>query len=90
MVIFPYLSDSSYLSLHDSDEEMDELVNNFPEWHEIYPVPIQKIRHLNIPSINVGVYGFDAHRWTERVHKPYSFVTVPRLIRDMTKSWLKI
>lgn len=86
---FPYLSDSSYLSLHDTDEEIDYLVDNFPEWNKIYPVPIKDIRKLNIPSINVGVYGFDAHRWTERVYKPYSFETVPKLIRDMTNSWLK-
>ncbi|WP_445492009.1 M20/M25/M40 family metallo-hydrolase [Niallia sp. 03133] len=86
---FPYLSDSSYLSLHDTDEEIDYLVDNFPEWNKIYPVPIKDIRKLNIPSINVGVYGFDAHRWTERVYKPYSFDTVPKLIRDMTNSWLK-
>ncbi|ALC82870.1 MULTISPECIES: M20/M25/M40 family metallo-hydrolase [Bacillus] len=87
---FPYLTDSSYLSLHDTDEEVDYLVDNFPEWNKIYPVPIKNIRKLNIPSINVGVYGFDAHRWTERVYKPYSFDTVPRLIRNMTRSWLKV
>jgi arginine utilization protein RocB len=86
---FPYLSDSSYLSLHDTDEELSSLVDNFPEWEKIYPVPVTKIRELNIPAINVGVYGMDAHRWTERVHKPYSFETVPLLIRDMTKIWLK-
>lgn len=87
---FPYLSDSSYLSLHDTDEEIDSLIENFPEWKSIYPVPVEKIRQLNIPAINVGVYGFDAHRWTERVYKPYSFHTVPLLIRDITKEWLEI
>lgn len=86
---FPYLTDSSYLSLHDTDEEVAALIDNFPEWEKIYPVPVTKIRELNIPAINVGVYGADAHRWTERVYKPYSFATVPGIIRDMTKSWLK-
>jgi arginine utilization protein RocB len=85
---FPYLSDSSYLSLHDTDEEVAALIDNFPEWERIYPVPVKRIRQLNIPAINVGVYGLDAHRWTERVYKPYSFETVPNMIRDMTKQWL--
>lgn len=85
---FPYLSDSSYLSLHDTDEEVAFLIDNFPEWEKIYPVPVAKIRQLDIPAINVGVYGLDAHRWTERVYKPYSFETVPQLIRDLTMSWL--
>jgi arginine utilization protein RocB len=86
---FPYLTDSSYLSLHDTDEEVASLIDNFPEWDKIYPVPVKKIRELNVPAINVGVFGLDAHRWTERVYKPYSFETVPRMIRDMAGSWLK-
>jgi arginine utilization protein RocB len=86
---FPYLTDSSYLSLHDTDEEVAALIDNFPEWDRIYPVPVKRIRELNIPAINVGVYGLDAHRWTERVYKPYSFDTVPKMIREMTCAWLK-
>jgi arginine utilization protein RocB len=86
---FPYLTDSSYLSLHDTDEEVSALIDNFPEWERIYPVPVKQIRDLNVPAINVGVYGHDAHRWTERVYKPYSFDTVPSMIREMTGQWLK-
>lgn len=85
---FPYLSDSSYLSLHDTEEEIESLIHNFPEWKSIYPVPVDKIRELNVPAINIGVYGMDAHRWTERVYKPYSFETLPHLIRDLTVCWL--
>lgn len=85
---FPYLSDSSYLSLHDTEEEIDSLIHNFPEWKSIYPVPVDRIRELNVPAINIGVYGMDAHRWTERVYKPYSFETLPHLIRDLTLCWL--
>ncbi|GEN54525.1 M20/M25/M40 family metallo-hydrolase [Halobacillus faecis] len=82
---FPFLSDSSYLSLHDSEEEVQALIDNFPEYHEIYPVPIQEIRKLNIPSINMGVYGKDAHKYTERVYKPYTFTTLPQLTRQVTE-----
>ncbi|KHF39508.1 M20/M25/M40 family metallo-hydrolase [Halalkalibacter okhensis] len=85
---FPYLSDSSYLSLHDTDEEINSLVKNFPEWDKIYPVPVNGIRQLNIPSINMGVYGKDAHQWSERVYKPYTFHILPKLIRQVTKEML--
>ncbi|QHT48748.1 M20/M25/M40 family metallo-hydrolase [Bacillus sp. SB49] len=81
---FPFLSDSSYLSLHDSNEEVKSLINNFPEYEKIYPVPIQEIRKLNIPSITMGVFGKDAHKYTERVYKPYSFRILPHLIREVT------
>ncbi|WP_226580967.1 M20/M25/M40 family metallo-hydrolase [Halobacillus litoralis] len=82
---FPFLSDSSYLSLHDSEEEVQSLINNFPEYDQIYPVPIQEIRKLNIPSINMGVYGKDAHKYTERVYKPYTFTILPQLTRQVTE-----
>lgn len=85
---FPYLSDSSYLSLHDTDNAIDSLIGNFPEWEEIYPVPVHDIRKLNIPSINMGVYGQDAHQRTERVYKPYSFQTLPYVIRKLTEKML--
>lgn len=86
---FPYLSDSSYLSLHDTDEEIAALVDNFPEWDTIYPVPVKKIRDLNIPSINLGIYGKDAHKWTERVYKPYTFHVLPKVTREVAKAILK-
>ncbi|MCE7793185.1 M20/M25/M40 family metallo-hydrolase [Salipaludibacillus sp. CUR1] len=85
---FPFLSDSSYLSLHDTDTEIDHLIDNFPEWEEIYPVPVHDIRKLNIPSINMGVYGRDAHKRTERVYKPYTFHTLPYIIRSLTEKML--
>jgi arginine utilization protein RocB len=86
---FPYLADGSFLSLHETDEEILSLVNNFPEWDSIYPLPINEIRNLNIPSINIGVYGKDGHKWTERVYKPYTFNVLPRLIRKVTLQLLK-
>jgi arginine utilization protein RocB len=86
---FPYLADGSFLSLHETDEEICSLVNNFPEWDSIYPLPINEIRNLNIPSINIGVYGKDGHKWTERVYKPYTFNVLPRLIRKVTLQLLK-
>jgi arginine utilization protein RocB len=79
---FPYLADGSFLSLHETDEEIGSLIHNLPEWESIYPVPVQSIRELNIPSVNMGVYGKDGHKWTERVYKPYTFHVLPELIRN--------
>ncbi|TCP31310.1 arginine utilization protein RocB [Scopulibacillus darangshiensis] len=81
---FPFLSDSSYLALYETDEELDALIRNFSGWQSLYSLPVKEIRALGIPSINLGVYGKDAHKWTERVHKPYSFETLPRMIRMLT------
>ncbi|MFT9849509.1 hypothetical protein [Aneurinibacillus sp. REN35] len=81
---FPYLADGSFLSLHETDEEILSLIKNFPQWHQIYPVPVNDIRDLNIASVNIGVYGKDGHKWTERVYKPYTFGVLPSLIRAVT------
>ncbi|MED0675307.1 M20/M25/M40 family metallo-hydrolase [Aneurinibacillus thermoaerophilus] len=81
---FPYLADGSFLSLHETDEEILSLIKNFPEWENIYPVPVNEIRSLNISSVNIGVYGKDGHKWTERVYKPYTFGVLPGLIRAVT------
>ncbi|WP_404450972.1 M20/M25/M40 family metallo-hydrolase [Virgibacillus necropolis] len=85
---FPYLADGSFLSLHETDAEIAALINNLPEMDTLYPIPFQEIRKLNVPSINMGVYGKDGHKWTERVYKPYSFEILPRLIRDTTVKML--
>lgn len=80
MKFFPSLSDSSYLKIDDNFEELDKLTFNFPGWGQVYEVPLKKIKKLNIPIVNYGCYGKDAHKWTERVYKPYSFEVLPKLI----------
>ncbi|KZO00840.1 M20/M25/M40 family metallo-hydrolase [Pseudobacillus badius] len=85
---FPYLADGSYLSIHETNEELQSLLNNLPNVGNLYTLPVEEIRRLNIPSINMGVYGKDGHKWTERVYKPYSFGVLPGLIRETTISLL--
>ena len=86
---FPYLADGSFLSLHETDEEIDAFTRNFPGWGIAGAIPFREIRELNIPSINIGVYGKDGHKWTERVYKPYSFGVLPKLIQETTVQMLK-
>ncbi|HOO28260.1 MAG TPA: M20/M25/M40 family metallo-hydrolase [Lachnospiraceae bacterium] len=85
---FPSLSDSSYLKLDDSPESIECLVGNFPQQKQIYPIPFEEIRKMNIPAVNYGCYGKDAHKWTERVYKPYSFGVLPELIRETVTYYL--
>ncbi|WP_393960149.1 M20/M25/M40 family metallo-hydrolase [Priestia megaterium] len=86
---FPYLADGSFLSLHETDKEIDAFTRNFPGWGIAGTIPFHEIRELNIPSINIGVYGKDGHKWTERVYKPYSFGVLPKLIQETTVHMLK-
>ena len=77
---FPSLSDSSYIKIDDDKESIKSLIENFPQYDLLYPVPLLKIKDLNIPAIDYGCYGKDAHKWTERLYKPYSFEVLPKLI----------
>lgn len=86
---FPSLTDSSYLSLDDTDDEIEVLRRNFPKMESLYPVPIDKIRKLNIPALNIGTWGKDAHKKIERVYKPYTFGVLPRVIKTFCKNLLK-
>jgi arginine utilization protein RocB len=86
---FPSLTDSSYLAMDDSDKDIEDIRSNFPGMDELYPVPVKTIKGLNIPAINLGVWGKDAHKWTERVYKPYSFQTLPELTLKFTLSLLE-
>jgi arginine utilization protein RocB len=86
---FPFLADGSYLSIHETNEELESLLHNLPDLGDMYSLPIQEIRRLNIPSLNFGVYGKDGHKWTERVYKPYTFTVLPELIRKATVRLLK-
>ena len=55
-------------------------MENFVKKDRLYPVDFDKIADLNIFAINIGTYGKDAHQWTERVYKPYTFGTLPKLV----------
>ena len=86
---FPSLSDSSYLKIDDKMSGVELLLSNFPAYHKLYPVPLKEIKKLNIPAVNYGVYGKDAHKWTERVYMPYSFETLPKLIIKTVEHFLE-
>ena len=77
---FPSLSDSSYLKVDDAPASRKLLMENFVKKDRLYPVDFEKIADLNIFAINFGTYGKDAHQWTERVYKPYTFGTLPKLV----------
>ena len=85
---FPSLSDSSYIKIDDSDESINALKNNFPMMNKFYDLPIETIKSLNIPALDFGVYGKDAHKWMERVNKPYSFEILPELILEAVHTML--
>ena len=78
---FPGLSDVSYCRLRDPDLVMPILENEMPLYRKGYNLPLSVIGGLDIPAINIGPYGKDAHKRTERLHIPFSTEVVPKLLK---------
>ncbi|RUV67723.1 hypothetical protein EOA50_29170 [Mesorhizobium sp. M1A.F.Ca.IN.020.30.1.1] len=51
---------------------------------------VDKVRQnvLSFPVVNVGPWGREYHQRLERVHTPYSFDELPRLLREIVSRLL--
>lgn len=83
MSYFPGLSDVSYCRLRDRDLVMSVLENEMPLYGKGYNLPLSVIGELDIPAINIGPYGKDAHKRTERLNIPFSTDVVPKLLKHV-------
>ncbi|HEY7779438.1 MAG TPA: M20/M25/M40 family metallo-hydrolase [Ktedonobacterales bacterium] len=90
---YPYISDMSYLRL-DPGVDTAALTANMPVWRAptaparggAYTLPLDDIRALDLPVVNLGPYGRGAHQRGERVLMSYSFGVLPRLIHEVIES----
>ncbi|QQE73378.1 M20/M25/M40 family metallo-hydrolase [Brevibacillus composti] len=74
---FPYICDMSMVALRDDEEAIRAVSDNNPGWGTKHYVNYQDIRELNVPAINIGPYGYDAHKKYERMEIKFSAEIVP-------------
>lgn len=86
---FKGLSDMSYFALHDAEEVISYLQPNIPSWGIRYSIPVEAIKKLDLPVLNIGPYGKDAHKFTERLHLPYWHNVAPRLLKFAVEEILR-
>jgi arginine utilization protein RocB len=82
---FPYISDMSFVALSDNEEGIQAVIRNNPAWGKKHYVEFQDIRDINVPVINIGPYGLDAHKKLERMEATFSLETVPNLTYQVVK-----
>ena len=87
-MFYPYISDSSFMSIIEDKSKMQALENNMPAWGTKYTHPIEDILHVNVPVVNIGTYGKDGHKLSERVHMKYSFENIPNITYKTIKELL--
>ncbi|CAN5596374.1 M20/M25/M40 family metallo-hydrolase [soil metagenome] len=83
---FPGISDMSFLGGNLSAEDA-ALVNANTPVRSVQAGGAMPLTSLNLPTVNIGPWGRDYHRRTERVYMPYSFTVVPELIWRIVNDW---
>lgn len=83
---FNGISDLSYINYDEQDEGWKDYVRNTPTWGDIYTIPFTAMQQLQAPVLNVGPFGKDAHKVTERLHQQSAFVKTPRLVEKLVRS----
>lgn len=80
---FASISDLSYLGFQGEKEELTPLASNTPGWGIIYDIPLDDLLKLDIPAVNLGPMGKDAHKFVERLELDYSLDVVPKLLKSL-------
>ena len=71
---FAGISDVSFFGQASGD--LSVVAANTPIWGKGFVVP----EPGGFPCINIGPWGRDYHTWTERLHAPYAFAVLPRVL----------
>ncbi|WP_199534006.1 M20/M25/M40 family metallo-hydrolase [Romboutsia weinsteinii] len=77
---FPYISDLSYGACPKDPSIIHALKSNMPGFGSKYYLPLEDMQKLDLPVLDIGSFGKDAHKFTERIEKKYSFEVAPVLV----------
>lgn len=74
------ISDLSYTSMENSGEVLEALKSSMPLLGEFYDIPTDSIERISMPCINIGPWGKDFHKLTERVSIEDLYIRTPQII----------
>ncbi len=86
---FPYISDLSYGAAPKDPQIIAAIKDNMPGFGKTYSLPLEDMQKLDLPVLDIGSFGKDAHKFTERIEKTYSFEVAPELVERTIKNLLK-
>ncbi|SDK95407.1 M20/M25/M40 family metallo-hydrolase [Lacicoccus qingdaonensis] len=86
---FNGISDLSYVNYTGSEAGWMSFMENMPVWGEPYTIPFKEMQNLKAPVLNVGPYGKDAHKMSERLHKDSAFIYTPDVLRKLMTSYIQ-
>ena len=77
---FPGISDMSFFGKSNAD--LSAVAANMPVWGKGFVMA----EPAGLPCINIGPWGRDYHHWLERLHAPYAFDTLPRVLLSVIEA----
>ncbi|MEI3613428.1 hypothetical protein [Pseudogracilibacillus sp. SO30301A] len=83
---FNGISDLSYVNYNGTDNGWQAYRNNIPVWGDVYSIPFEEMQTLQAPVINIGPFGKDAHKLSERIHKNSAFLYTPYVLKEVISS----
>ncbi len=77
---FTGISDLSYASLIGGAQMADSFAGAMPLYPAFYDIPFEAMARICMPAINVGPWGKDYHKLTERVNRRDLYEVTPALV----------
>ncbi|MBO4838289.1 MAG: M20/M25/M40 family metallo-hydrolase [Lachnospiraceae bacterium] len=74
------ISDLSYSAVPDSEEIERTLKDTMPLYGSLYALPLKIVEKISMPCLNIGPWGKDFHKLTERVLKQDLLERTPRIL----------
>lgn len=74
------ISDMSYSGIADGKAVAQVLAATMPLFPSVYDLPLEALSRLSMACINIGPWGKDFHKMTERVFREDLFDRTPRLL----------
>ncbi|TVT27343.1 M20/M25/M40 family metallo-hydrolase [Salinicoccus cyprini] len=87
---FNGISDASYVSYDSHDDSWETYKANTPVWGKTYTIPFQSMQKLQVPHINIGPFGKDPHKLTERLHKQSGYEITAKLLEAVVKHCMTV
>lgn len=81
---FAGISDMSFFG--EASGDLSAVSANTPLWGRSFTMP----EPGGWPCINIGPWGRDYHTWLERLHAPYAFETLPRVLLSVIDAVAKL
>ena len=80
---------SSFSGISESEEVTAALNEYMPLFGKYYDIPFADLEKISMPCINIGPWGKDFHKLTERVYKPDLYERTPAILDHAIRMLLK-